>query len=324
MVALMALPFPASLFLLPAAVLLGVGHVTLGRWAGERRRIVARATVLAVTWSMPLFIGGPGPTKLTIGLLVGFAGIRMVALGERWRVPGHTPTPGRIALAMVSLEELFARVPGLPAPSRGASLATAARGLVGLATCIALVFAGSRWQIWRASRLGDDLLVLVEVAIGAAGIHRLIVGGGGLLGRSVAGLQDHPLRSASLVEFWGRRWNRLVELNLDRAFFRPWSRLHHPRRGVLAAFTASGIMHAIAVADAAHPRTTLLPALAVMAFFWLHAGAVLAERWSGVHRAPPRPFPRLVARARTVALFALLSPLLLDPFAAVVHLHGRG
>lgn len=318
----MVIPFPASLLLLPAVVLLGVIYVTLGSCC-ERVRILGRAIVLGVTWSAPLFTAGPGPAKLTLGLLVGFGGIRMVALGERWRTPRHAPSVGRILVAMVSLEELFARVPGTRARSRRISLATATGGLIGVAICIGLVFAGSRWQIWRVSRLGDDVLVLVEVAIGAAGIHRLIVGAAGLAGRNVAGLQDHPLRSASLAEFWGRRWNRLVQSNLNRAFFRPRSRLRSPRRGILAAFTASGIMHAIAVADAAHPRETWLPALAVMAFFWLHAAGILGERWMNAHHAPPHPLPRLLARVRTAVLFALLSPLLLEPFAAVVHLHGR-
>jgi hypothetical protein len=329
----MFLPFPAFILLVPAAVLLGVIHVTLARWAGEsvgergRRTlsalILGRAILLAVTWSAPLFTVSPGPAKLTVGLLVGFAGIRMVALGERWRRPEDVPSSGRIVMAMISLDELFARVHGARPPSRSASLATTIAGLGGVAGCIGLVLMGTRWQLWRASRLADDLLVLVEVAIGAAGVHRLIVGAAGLLGRNVAGLQDHPLRSASLAEFWGRRWNRLVQLNLHRGFFRPRSRAHNPRRGILAAFTASAVMHAIAVADVAHPRETWLPALAVMSFFWLHAAAILMERWLNAHRAPPRPLPRLVARVRTVVLFALLSPLLLDPFASIVHLHGR-
>ena len=337
----MVLSFPASLLLLPAAVLLGVVYVTLGwRFGGSGRgpsvsrsvgrsvgRSVSRALVLGVTWSAPLFIAGPGPAKLTLGLLVGFAGIRMVALGERWRTAVPPPSAGKILFSMVSLEDLFARVPGHRAPPWRISLATTTSGLIAVATCIGLMFAGNRWQIWRASILGDDVLVLVEVAVGAAGIHRVIVGAAGLLGRSVAGLQDRPLRSASLTEFWGRRWNRLVQANLNRAFFRPRSRLG-PRRGIVAAFTASGIMHAIAVVDAAHLRETWLPTLAVMAFFWLHAAGVLAERrWGGTpaFRLSPSPRPPLdlLAHARTVVLLVLISPLLLEPFAAVVHLHGR-
>ncbi len=64
------------------------------------------------------------------------------------------------------------------------------------------------------------MLVFAEVAVGAAGVHDLIVGLAALGGHQVMGLQDDPHLASSLTQFWGRRWNRLVQGNLDRAFFR--------------------------------------------------------------------------------------------------------
>ena len=54
-----------------------------------------------------------------------------------------------------------------------------------------------------------------------------------------------------------------------------------------------------------------------------HGAAVLAERRLGWHRAPTRSRARIAARLRTLALFATLSPLLMDPFARVAGVHGR-
>jgi len=66
-----------------------------------------------------------------------------------------------------------------------------------------------------------------------------------------------------------------------------------------------------------------LPMASVMGFFLLHGVLVLAEKRLGWHRAPQGPWPRLLARVRTIIVFAALSPLLIDPFACVTGVHGR-
>jgi hypothetical protein len=357
------IPFPSSLLLLPLVAALGVVYVTAGAHLPPGGRKVLRVGLVGTTWALPLFVPGPGPAKLIVGLVVGFWGIRMVALGRAARRPrqkpdGTSPTflPTLLRsflptfLALVTPGDLFTRCAtpspgGRPGGGDDPRLRSQQRswggwivlaGLALLLGCVALVWAGSVWRLWRWSRLADDLLVLVEVAIGAAGVHRLIVGIAEAVGRHpVAGLQDHPLRAASLSEFWSSRWNRLVQRNLERAFFRPVgrrgrgkgdARRGQPRRSaraVLAAFGASGVMHAIAVGDLAHPRETALPAAAVMTFFLLHGALVSAERALGLGRAARTQRGLMWARLRTLALFALLSPLLLDPFARVAGVHGR-
>jgi len=346
------IPFPCSLLLLPLVAALGVVYVTTGAHLPAGGRKALRVGLVGITWALPLLVPGPGPAKLIVGLLVGFLGIRMVALGRAARRPrqgsdGTIPT----FLALVTPDELFtpratpsagARPGGGDDPrlraqrrSWGGWIVLAGPAL--LLGCVALVWAGSVWRLWRWSRLADDLLVLVEVAIGAAGVHRLIVGiAEAVGGHPVAGLQDHPLRAASLSEFWSSRWNRLVQRNLERAFFRPVGRrpggkgdarrgqTRRSARAVLAAFGASGVMHAIAVADLARPRETALPAAAVMTFFLLHGALVSAERALGLGRAARTRRGLMWARLRTLAVFALLSPLLLDPFARVAGVHGRG
>jgi hypothetical protein len=351
------IPFPTSLLLLPLAAALGVVYVTAGGWLrAPAARAALRTALLGTTWTLPLLVPGPGPAKLVVGLLVGFWGIRMVALAERHRRQGRGPEPGRRArsalwlfVEMVTPDDFFtpAGPPGEAGGARGARpLRTAALGLILLGGCIGLIWLGSGWQLWRRASLADDLLVLVEVAIGAAGVHRLIVGlGEAIAGYPIAGLQKHPLRATSLSEFWSRRWNRLVQRNLERAFFRRVLRPLHrrdrrsrgtgrgadrgagrarpPLAGVLAAFGASGIMHVVAVADLSDLRATALPSAAVLVFFLLHGALVSLERTLGLGQPPETLAARRWARLRTLALFALLSPLLLDPFARVTGVHGR-
>ncbi|HEY4188147.1 MAG TPA: MBOAT family protein [Polyangia bacterium] len=311
--------FPLSLLALPFAVAAGVGYVTLGAAPSVARRRLGRGVLLAATWGAPLATRGPGPVQLVMGLLVGFLGIRMVALANRWSEARRLPSPGRLAALMLLPDPLLvARREPLRRPRL-----VVARGLLAAALCVALLLAGNRLRLWHWSRFGDDLLVFAEVAIGAAGLHDLIVGLAALGGKQVRGLQDRPHLSSSLTQFWGRRWNRLVQGNLDRGFFRPWARRRSFTRGTLVAFAASGVMHVIAVLDAGPLAVTLGPAAAVMGFFMLHAALVLAERRFGsALRAESRHLLWL-SRARTMVLFALLSPLLLDPFAAVANVHGR-
>jgi|GEM_PF-1600447 len=319
------LDFPLSLMLLPLAVAAGVGYVSLGHVRSVGARRTARGVLLAATWASPLCTRGPGPAQLSLGLLVGFLGIRMAALGARW-APRSAPagnglraTPWFVAGRMLLPEPLLVRR-AVPLSRPGWVLA---RGLLASGACVGLLVAGNTVRLWHWSRFADDLLVFAEVAVGAAGIHDLIVGFAALGGHQVLGLQDNPHLASSLAQFWGRRWNRLVQGNLDRAFFRPYARRRSFTAGTLLAFTASGLMHVVAVLDAGPPALTLGPAALVMAFFWLHALLVLGERSGGVLRDADHRDGLWWRRLRTALLFALLSPLLLDPFATVANVHGR-
>ena len=319
------LHFPASLLLVPAIVTLGVVYVTASRRRDSRVRTGIRLGVLLGTCIAPALTRGPGPAQLILGLVAGYLGIRMVALSRQGRGVNPTQDEGtaRVVLDLIVPDDLF--VP--TAVPRPRPLLAIALGLAGVAGCILLIVWGNDWRLWQRSllfRLVDDQLVLLEVAVGAAGLHYLIVGVASLCGRSVAGFQNHPLLSTSLAEFWARRWNRMVQGNLKRGFFQPYARAGRPELGLLAAFMASGVLHVMAVAGAGPPTLIALPSVSVMGFFVLHGGLVLVEKRLGWHRAPERHWPRLLARVRTIIMFAALSPLLIDPFACVTVVHGRG
>ena len=331
-----ALTFPASAGLLVAAVGAGIVYVRLGAVRRRGWRRAGRALVLGGIWASPLATSGPGLAQLALGLLVTYLGIRAAALAQRVR--GQPPmAAGEIARELIIPRPLLAPRP-IPIQHPGRLVV---RGVLAMGACVALLVAGDVVGLWRWSRYADDLLVFVEVAVGAAGMHDTLVGvAAPVFRRHVRGLLDRPALSASLSEFWGRRWNRQVQADLDRGFFRPLARRGAWRAGTMAAFAASGVMHAVAVLDADRWEVTLLPAVAVMFFFLLHGTLILIEQavrsWGGAPASPAPPASRLGGvrpaaprshlfwrRIATLTTFALLSPLLLDPFASVTHVHGR-
>ncbi len=125
-----------------------------------------------------------------------------------------------------------------------------------------------------------------------------------LAGVALRPLQASPIRSRSLGEFWGRRWNREVSRLLFRWCFRPLARRGHAGLGLAWAFTCSGLLHAISVLAALGWRD----ALTVQLFFMLHGALVAAERAMGI-----ASWPRAAAHAWLVGVFAVTGPLFLDP-----------
>jgi len=73
--------------------------------------------------------------------------------------------------------------------------------------------------------------------------QRLLIGMGGF---DSAELMRNPLlRSTSVRDFWGRRWNLLIHSLMKRIFFKPLASGSRAKRhaGALAAFAASGLFH---------------------------------------------------------------------------------
>jgi hypothetical protein len=302
------IPFPFAVGVLLPVLGAARTFVAVGSARAPLARRGARAALAAVACGAPLLTTGPGPVQLALGIAAGYLAIRAAALAA---------TRGAATIgALLSLADLLRPVPAERRHARGRALAL---GLGGLAACVALLVAGDAVRLWRWSRYADGLLVCLEVATAAMGVHNLILAVAG----PVAGLEDRPALSASLGEFWASRWNHLVAPNLERGFFRPLARRRRPTAGVLAAFSASGVMHVVPVLAAAPFSRSLRPALQVFAFFMLHGALVLAERAVGWSRAPAGGRALLLARARTVTVFVLLSPMMLGPFADACRVHGR-
>ncbi len=315
------LVFPSSFLLLPVVIGLGVAYVWADRLADATARVAVRAGILAAIFLAPLLTRGPGPAQLILGLVIGYLGIRMVAMSRR--PSGQVHQVKAIVLDLITPPGVFRTS---PTPTSRPMLVTLA-GSAGVAACVVLLVLGNRWRLWQASRLGhllDYQLVVLEVAVGAAGVHALIVGIAGLCGHSVAGLLDRPFRSTSLTEFWARRWNRMVQINLATGFFMPFARRGLPTLGLFAAFAASGLFHVLGVLGAGPLAAVALPCAYVLWAFLGHGLAVCVEQRLGWHDRPTTRTGHAIARVRTLLLFLALSPGLIEPLAAVAGVHGRG
>jgi predicted DCC family thiol-disulfide oxidoreductase YuxK len=66
-------------------------------------------------------------------------------------------------------------------------------------------------------------------------------------GTNVRPIMDAPLKSKTLGEFWGRRWNGAFNQLAFEIVFRPVARSTGPILGAIAAFLASGLIHELVI-----------------------------------------------------------------------------
>ena len=95
-------------------------------------------------------------------------------------------------------------------------------------------------------------------------------------GFDVQPIMDAPLNSASLGEFWGRRWNGAFNQLAFENIFRPVARSTGPILGTIVAFLASGLIHELVISLAARTGYGL-----PTAYFLLQGCGVIIQ-----HRVP--------------------------------------
>lgn len=108
------------------------------------------------------------------------------------------------------------------------------------------------WGVVRLVPAGDPLL---RGWVGMAGLVFLMHFGAFHLlscawraaGVDARPLMDWPVRSTSLAEFWGRRWNTAFRDLAHRFLFRPLGRRLGPRAGLAAGFLFSGVVHDLVI-----------------------------------------------------------------------------
>jgi hypothetical protein len=88
-------------------------------------------------------------------------------------------------------------------------------------------------------------------------------------------LMQKPLRSTSLAEFWGRRWNTAFHELATRFTFRPLRRALSPTAAALLVFVASGLLHDLVISVPARGGYGL-----PTAYFLIQGLATAAERSS--------------------------------------------
>jgi hypothetical protein len=186
----------------------------------------------------------------------------------------------------------------------------------------AVVVAAAVYAIIRiAPELDGPMYWLVRWGFGAAfcyafveALHSILLIGYRLGGIVLPRINDEPIRSTTLAEFWGRRWNRVVAGWLRDYLFFPLARRRKATLGICAAFAGSTILHFWIAWVPLNVEGGVLMA----SFFVVQGVALLLERRLRVERR--RPAGR---RGWTIAWMLLSSPLFVEP-ALRIYLDGVG
>jgi alginate O-acetyltransferase complex protein AlgI len=153
---------------------------------------------------------------------------------------------------------------------------------VGLA--FARILLGTFLLFAIARRITDPILtgwigMVGMILILHFGLFALIAGGWRALRVDASAIMDAPLRSTSVAEFWGRRWNGAFNDLALGLVFRPVARRFGVSGATLSAFGVSGLIHELVIslpAGAGYGLPT--------GYFVLQGLAVLAQRKSATLR----------------------------------------
>ena len=309
-------PGVASIGLALLAATLGLGFAITRFGSRPRARVAAWALVAAAVVGAERLTAGQPPGFRMLGLVgvllyamkavvcVEGGASRESGLGwARWwgfaiAWPGMRPDPFATAGRR--------RVPGGPA--------LMARGLGWLVAGAALVLlARAVWRSGGSLALATALVLPGLSLILHFGIFNLLAGAWRLAGVNVGPLFRAPVRSRSLTEFWGRRWNLAFSEMTAIGIYRPLApRLGRPA-ATAVAFIGSGLLHELAISVPVKAGFGL-PSL----YFALQGALMLIERaleraGSPVHRTA------WIGRLWTLAWLVLPLPILFHrPFLAGV------
>ena len=193
----------------------------------------------------------------------------------------------------------FARAGTAPRPG-AARLAAAglARGAAGLALVASARLAwrgtGSRWLATALLLPGLSLIVHF-------GVFDVLAGAWRRAGVDCKPLFRSPLRSTSLGEFWGRRWNLAFSEMTALAVYQPLVRRIGRRPALAASFLGSGLLHELAISVPVRAGYGL-----PLAYFALHGALVMVE---GRLTKAGRPVDRVPWVGRAWTLGWVLVPL---------------
>ena len=132
-----------------------------------------------------------------------------------------------------------------------------------------------------------------------------------LAGVAVPPIQQTPILSQSVREFWSRRWNLPVSGWLDTFVFRPVAARQGSTLALVAAFGVSALLHAWMFFTAAGLTIAILAAV----FFLLQALFVLVESAIGIRFLVPS-----LRRSWTLGMLLISSPLFVEPVLRVLGL----
>jgi len=288
-----------------AAIAVNVIAALLPR-PGSYGRAALAIALSAAALTTPFLLDAPRPWPAILAALMALSFARVC---EIVRAPNRFGLAERaVRLATIFETRLMHRAPRR-LPLREALLAVPllAAGMLIVIVAYRLgpavdPYAPSGWPRWIAAAAGG--YVLFE------GIARAAVAPLALFGWEHAPIQRAPIRSRSLAEFWGFRWNRPIGLWLQRNLFEPLARRGLPRTGILLAFVGSALLHFYMVL----PSAGVVPALWMAAFFLAHGALAALERVLGVKEWRP-----IFGHAFVGVCFLATLPLFSEPLLRIMR-----
>lgn len=261
---------------LVVAAVAGVERLDARESAGVRMLAIIGALLFAMKAVVAVEAQAAGGRRLGWGRWLGFAAL--------W--PGMRPDP-------------YARAAAGPLPGSGQLLGM---GLARLAAGAALVALARLAWVGTGSRTLATAALLPGLSLAVHfGVFNIVAGAWRLAGVDCRPLFVAPLRSASLGEFWGRRWNLAFSQMTALAVYRPLVRRAGRRAALAASFLGSGLLHELAISVPVRAGYGL-----PMAYFALHGALMMIE---GRLARAGRPIDRVGWAGRAWTLGWLVAPL---------------
>lgn len=299
-------PATLALVVLTLAALLGAG-LALARAPASRAAAAAAWTLLVAGTAVleRLTAAEPAGVRMLALIAGGLLSMKaIVSVAERARGGRPLPWPRWLAFAVGwpgMRPRLFEPARARPLPG---SRALAGRGALRLATGALLVAAAAGVAAATGSRLLATLLLLPGLSLALHfGLLDLLAAAWRRRGVPCEPLFRAPLRSRTLAEFWGRRWNAAFSEMSALAVHRPLARALGGRPALLATFLFSGLLHEMAISLPVRAGFGL-----PLAYFALQGVLVLLER------PPGGPPPRAGRGWTAVRVLAPLPLLFHRPF----------
>ncbi len=287
-----------TVWLVAVPVLYAYGALFGLAMTGSRARRAALVGASAATLATPFLLPRePAPLRGFLALALAWVFLRLIELA----VATRPVAAGRRVLHAVGMVELrhAPRVrPTLHAPSL---LRLLLLGATTVAAFFALAHVVPSDGPTRAARWFAAVVASYASFDALCAFAMLLWRGVGL---HPPRLHDDPIKSRSVAEFWGERWNRIVGAWLRVHCFMPLARRRCPRLGLVAAFAASTLLHVYLAWAALDVHAAVMWGV----FFLLQIPIVLVERALRVDS-----WPAAAARAWTLGVFCLASPLFVGP-----------
>lgn len=240
----------------------GIERYTVDQPAGVRMLAVIGALLVAMKAVVTVELRPDEKARLSTWQWLAFAALWV---GMRPAIFGKLPRPARTSATRFALLGCANIVGGFVLMLTAAAVANRTE----------VFSANAGLTVWRAVLVSAVLLPGLSLIL-HFGIFHLLVAFWRSWGVECEPIFNQPLRSLSLTEFWGKRWNRAFSEMTSLAVYRPVRSVGGNGVAVATAFAFSGILHELAISvpvQANYGWPTV--------YFLVHGlGILLENRWT--------------------------------------------